>query len=137
MITRKYAAAFRHLDVHQLFESQRVTPIVAHRIEIIEAVIVGHVLQECCAARSFHGLMQIAHDRFQADDGFAIENDRGAEYAMRGWMLRSHVHNNVISLDARVNRLYIFASAPYSARFAIERELFPGSKFWGNCKLSL
>ena len=130
--------AFGHLDAHQLFDGQGIAPVVAHRVEVIEAVGVGHVLQEGVAlADLLMVAVQVAHHRFQADDGFAVQHDRRAEHAMRGWVLRSHVDDDVVGLDAVFVLQSCIVPAIRTERFfAVRVSIFRGRSPGGNFRLS-
>ena len=94
-------SAFCNLDVHQLFNGNGITKIVAHGVEVIKAVGVGHILQEGIALTDFVVVaMQVANHRLQADNGFAIECDRCTEHTVSGWMMRTHVDYDAVCAHA-------------------------------------
>ncbi len=93
--------AFRHLDAHQFFDRQCIAEVVGHGIEVVQPVGVGHVLQEGVALADLLVVaVQVAHDRLQADDGLAVEHHHRAENAVGGGVLRTHVDEDVVGLDA-------------------------------------
>ena len=95
--------AFRHLDLHQLFDGDGITQVVAHRVEVIQPVGEGHVLQEGVALADLVVVaVQVAHHRLQADDRLAIQRQRGAEHTMCGRVLRSHIDHDAVSAHGAI-----------------------------------
>src|SRR5258706_1996324 len=93
--------AFGDRDFHQLFDGNSVTKIIAHRVEIVEAVGIWNVLQIGIALSDLVVIaMQITHDRFESNDGLAVERECNAQYAMRGWMMMPHVHHDMVRFES-------------------------------------
>ncbi len=91
--------AFGNLDLHQFFDRGHITEVIAHRVEVIEAVSVGNDLQIGVAFADLVVIaMQVAHDRLEADDGLAVQLDSHTQYTVSGWMMRPHVDHDMIGL---------------------------------------
>ncbi len=69
--------------------------------------------------------MQITDHRLQADDRLAIQGQGGAEHAMRGRVLRSHVDHDAVGAHA------IFALHGVALERAVEHLIALGDPFLG------
>ena len=91
MMTRRYSARSGTLDARQLFDGQRVGPVVGEGAEIVEAVGVGHRAEiGLVLGDLFVVAMEVTEDGLEFDDAFAVEHDVHAEDAVGGRVLRAH-----------------------------------------------
>ncbi len=83
--------ALGHLDSGELFDGEGVGPVVGEGAEVVEAIGVRHGAEVGFVLGDFFVVaVQVAEDRLQFDDLFAIERDVHAEDAVSGWVLRAH-----------------------------------------------
>ena len=81
--------AFGDLDARELLDGQRVRPVVGHGAEIVEAVGIGHRTEPDHPLRELFVIaMQVAHDRLERDDRFAVQRAIHAKHPVRARMLR-------------------------------------------------
>ena len=75
----------------ELFDCQRVSPVVGERTEVIEAIGVRHRGQVAGALGNlFVVAVQVSEDGLEADDALSVECHIHAEDAVGGGMVRAH-----------------------------------------------
>ncbi len=83
--------ALRNLNAGQLFDGQRVGPVIGEGAEIVEPVGVGHRAEIGFVLGNFFVVaMQVAEDRLQLHDALAVQHHVHAKDAVGGGMLRAH-----------------------------------------------
>ena len=85
--------AFGCLQPGKLLHRERVCPVVGQRTEIIEPIGVGHRAEIARLLGDFFMVaMQVAEDRLELHDAFAIQHHVHAKHAVRRRVLRAHRH---------------------------------------------
>ena len=120
--------ALRHREARELFDRQRVSPVVRQRTKIIQAIRVRHRREITRALRDLLVIaMQVAEHRLELHHDFAIEHHVHPEHAVRRGMMRPHRHLEQIAVQRRAvgtglrANLEIARSQPDAFRAVLDR----------------
>ena len=95
VITRRYLRALRHFHACERLHGADVGEIIGHAGEVVEAVGQGDDLRVAAFLRELGtAAMEIAEDRLDVHDFFAIEEGTDAEDAVRRRVLRPEVEQH-------------------------------------------
>ena len=94
---------FRHLDIRQLLHRQRIGPVVAHRVQIVQPVCERHVHQPRIAfADLLMVAVQIAHFRLKRQDGLALHARQHPEHTVRARVMGSQIDHDALGIQVRL-----------------------------------
>src|ERR1043166_3651287 len=83
--------AFRNFDSSQFFDTERIGTVVRHGTKVIESVGIRHGGEITrVLADLFMVAMEIAKNRLELADDFAVERHIHPKDAVRGWVLWTH-----------------------------------------------
>jgi hypothetical protein len=83
--------AFRDFDAGKFLDGERVAPVVGDGADVVEAVGVRHRAEEGLVLGDLLVIpVEVAEDRLEPDDDFAVEDDVHAEDAVGRRVLRAH-----------------------------------------------
>ncbi len=93
---------FRYLDVfQQLLHRQSITQVVAHGVEVVQPIGVGHIHQPAIALADLLVVaVQVAHHRFHIDHRLAVQGDNHTEDAVGAGVLRTYIDHDFLGAQA-------------------------------------